>query len=47
MIRKEVELLAGENKVNLELKKEKKFKIKVKAFNYQNNTPVENVKLKV
>jgi hypothetical protein len=47
MIRKEVDLAAGENKLNVELKKEKKFKIKVTAINYVNESPLENVKLKI
>jgi hypothetical protein len=47
MVRKEVELSPGENKINVELKKEKKFKIKVTAFNYVSDSPIENVKLKV
>jgi hypothetical protein len=47
MVRKEIDLIAGENKTNIELKKEKKFKIKVTALNYTNDAPVENVKLKV
>jgi hypothetical protein len=47
MIRKEAEFSPGENKLNVELKKEKKFKIKVTTINYMNYTTLEYVKLKI
>lgn len=45
-VRKEIELTAGENKVNVELNKEKPFKIVFSVYDYQNKNPIENVNLK-
>lgn len=46
-VRKEVELFPGENKINVELTKEKKVKICVSVFNYETKLPVENVNLQI
>lgn len=40
-------LKGGENKINVELNKEKKFKINVIAYNYETNSPLETVQIKV
>jgi hypothetical protein len=46
-VRKEIELFPGENKINVELTKEKKVKICVSVFNYETKLPIENANLQI
>jgi hypothetical protein len=46
-VKKEVELKSGENKINVELNQEKKFRLNIIAYNYEAMAVLENVKLTV
>lgn len=47
MFLKDYDLTPGEKKMNIELIKEKSYKLKVTVLNYENFTILENVHLKV
>jgi hypothetical protein len=44
---KDYDLTPGEKKINIELIKEKSYKLKVTVLNYENFSILENVHLKV
>ncbi len=47
MFLKDYDLTPGEKKINVELVKEKSYKLKVTVLNYENFSILENVHLKV